>query len=94
MDFYNPKGQAHQSPEMPAHQTWTVKLGIPLQILVSGQQHIITISGVDVLLWLELDREINEIHSTESVVWCDIIAKDMCDVAWYVTGANNSWDIV
>jgi len=68
MDFYNPKGPAHQSPEMPAHQTWTVKLGIPLQILVSSQQHSITISGVDVLLLLEFGGEMGNVHSTESGV--------------------------
>jgi len=66
MDFYNPKGPAHQSHEMPAHQTWTVKLGIPLQILVSSQQHIITISSVDVVPLLEFGREMDEIHTTES----------------------------
>jgi len=68
MDFYNPKGPAHQSPEMPAHQTWTVKLGIPLQILVSSQQLSITISGVDVLPLLEFGGGMGDIHSTESGV--------------------------
>jgi len=57
MDFYNPKGQAPQSPEMPAHQTWTVKLGIPLQISVSSQQHIVTICSVDVLPLLEFGEK-------------------------------------
>jgi hypothetical protein len=94
MDFYNPRGQAHQSPEMPAHQTWTVKLGIPLQILVSSQQCIVTISGVDVLPQLELGGEMNEVPTTECAVWYELVAKDMCGIAWYVFGANNSQSIL
>lgn len=94
MDFYNPKGPAHQSPEMPAHQTWTVKLGIPLQILVSSQQHIITISSIDVLPLLEFGGEKDEICSTEREVFYDLVAKDMCGIAWYVIGANDSRGIV
>jgi hypothetical protein len=92
-DLCNPKGQTHRSPEMLAHQTWTLNLGIPLQILVSGQQSVVTIDGVDVLPWLGGGGEVNEVHSTESGVWYEGVAEGMCGTAWCVTGVNSSWDI-